>query len=255
MKRSRLVSPLLLAAMLALAVFPTGSVFADTDITGPITSNVVVVPNPAPVNSTVTLTATVDDSTTGGSNIQSAEYNINGGSYTAMSAVDGAFDSPTEDVTATFTVPLVGDTQVCVHGTDVLNNTGADVCVTLTGQSLYKFGGFKPPIRMNKVNMAKAGRTVPVKWNLKLTATNKPVSDPSSITAVESYAVDCATFTGDSSTAVVEKSPGKSGLRYLNMGNWIFNWKTDKKYAGTCRNLFILFGDGSTSPAVTYKFK
>ena len=53
----------------------------------------------------------------------------------------------------------------------------------------------------------------------------------------------------------MEKSPGKSGLRYLNAGNWIFNWKTDKAYKGTCRNLFILFGDGSTSPEVTFQFK
>jgi hypothetical protein len=255
MKRINLVSTLLLVAALALAAFPTGSALAATDTVGPITSAVAVLPNPAIVNSSVTVTATVDDSTTGASNIQSAEFNVNGGSYTAMTASDGAFDSATENVTATFTVPQVGDNQVCVHGTDASNNVGADVCVTLTGQSIYKFGGFKPPIRPGVVNMANAGRTVPVKWKLTLTADGSPVSDPTSITAIKSYAVDCTSLTGDSSTAIVEKSPGKSGLRYLNGGNWIFNWKTDKSYSGTCRNLFILFSDGSLSPEVTFQFK
>ncbi|MEW5941520.1 MAG: PxKF domain-containing protein [Chloroflexota bacterium] len=44
-------------------------------------------------------------------------------------------------------------------------------------------------------------------------------------------------------------------MRYLNRGVWIFNWKTDKSYAGTCRNLFILFSDGSMSPEVTFQFR
>ena len=253
MKQTRTFLATLTVIALALAAFPTGSVSAETQ--PPIVSAVSVSPNPAVTGETLTVTATVDDSTTGGLNIQSAEYNIDGGSFTSMSASDGAFDSPTENLTATFAAPAVGDHQVCVHGTDTDGNVSTDVCAVLTVESIYTFGGFKPPIRMGVVNMASAPRTVPVKFRLTLTADGSPVSDPAAIDAVKSYEVDCSTLTGDASTAVVEKSPGKSGLRYLKLGNWIFNWKTDKSYSGTCRNLFILFGDGSTSPEVTFQFK
>jgi hypothetical protein len=255
MKRINLVSTLLLVAALALAAFPTSSALAATDTVGPITSAVAVLPNPATVNTTVTVTATVDDSTTGASNIQSAEFNVNGGTYTAMTASDGAFDTATENVTATFTVPLAGSNQVCAHGTDAAGNVGADVCTTVTGQYLYKFGGFKPPVRPAITNSAKAGQTVPIKWKLTLTATGAAVSDPASFVAAKSYQVDCTSLTGDSSTAVIEKTTGKSGLRYLNGGNWIFNWKTDKSYSGTCRRFFLQFSDTQLSPEVVYSFK
>ena len=253
MKRSKFLTFVSLTAMLALAAFPTASALAETD--APVTSAVAASPNPAVAGDTITLTAVIDDSATGGSNIQSAEYNLDGGSFSAMSASDGAFDTPTENVTASFVAPAVGDHQICVHGTDASSNTSADVCATLTVESIYTFGGFKPPVRTGVVNKANAPRTVPIKFRLTMTADGSPVSDPSAIDAVKSYNVDCSTLSGDSSTAVVEKSPGKSGLRYLNFGSWIFNWKTDKSYAGTCRNLFILFGDGSTSPEVTFQFK
>ena len=252
MKRLKLLAFVSLIAMLVLAAFPTGSALAETD--APVTSAVAASPNPAVSGDTITLTATVDDSGTGASNIQSAEYNIDGGSFSAMSAADGAFDTSTENVTASFAAPAVGDHQVCVHGSDASNNTSADVCITLTVESIYTFGGFKPPIRAG-VNQAKAGRAVPVKFKLTLTADGSAVSDPAAIDAIMSYEVDCTSLTGDISTAIEEKSPGNSGLRYQNRGMWIFNWKTDKGYAGTCRNLYILFGDGSISPEATFQFK
>jgi hypothetical protein len=254
MKRSNLFNLVAAVTLLALAAFPTAA-FADTDTTAPAVSAVAAAPNPAIYGDTITLTATVDDSASGASNIDSAEYNIDGGSYSTMSAVDGAFDTATENVTASFAAPTVGDHQLCVRGTDASKNTSADSCISLTVQSIYKFGGFKPPVRSNMVNKANAPRTIPIKFRLTKTADGSVVSDPSAITAVKSYQVDCTSLTGDSSTAVVEKSPGKSGLRYLNLGNWIFNWKTDKSYAGTCRNLFIVFADGSTSPEVTFQFR
>lgn len=253
MKRNKILLTVLAVIALTMAALPTGSAFAGTE--PPVVSAVAVSPNSAVSGENVTLTATVDDSTTGGSNIQSAEYNIDGGSFSAMSASDGAFDSPTEGVTTSFAAPEVGDHQICVRGTDANDNVSTEVCATLTVESIYTFGGFKPPIRMGVVNKASAPRTVPVKFRLTMTADGSPVSDLAAIDAVKSYQVDCSTLSGDSSTAVVEKSPGKSGLRYLNFGNWIFNWKTSKSYAGTCRNLFILFGDGSTSPEVTFQFK
>lgn len=246
----------LLLAVLVIAVLPTTSAFAQgVDTVGPITSNVAVSPTPIVLTTLVTVTATVDDTTTGGSNIASASFTVGGGSPVAMTAQDGAFDSPTEVVTGTFTPTALGPSQVCVTGTDAANNVGAATCLDFTVQSIYTFKGYKPPVR--PVNKAQAGRTVPVKWRLVMTVGGAPVGDRTSFTGVMSYSVDCTTLVGDQSTAVAEKSPGKgkAGLRYLGRGNWIFNWKTPKEYGGTCRMMFIEFSDGSMSTPVLFRFR
>jgi len=254
MKRN--IFTFLVLAALVLAALPTGNVLADADVLGPIASAVTPTPNPATVNTDVTVTATVDDSTTGAATIQSADYSIDGGAtWAAMSAVDGTFNGVSENVTATFTLAQAGDIQVCVRGTDALNNVGTPVCAALTGQYLYDFDGFRSPIKMGVANNAKGGRTVPVKWVLTFTADGKPVTDPASVVGLWSYQVDCVTLVGDPASAVEAKSPGKSGLRYQNKGKWIFNWKTEKAYSGTCRLFFVEFSDGQNSPTVQFNFR
>jgi hypothetical protein len=104
----------------------------SVDDQGPLTSAVAVAPQKVTGGEIVTLTATVDDSSTGGSNIQSAEYNLDGGGWSAMVAQDGTYDSPTEPVTTTFSAPVTnGNVNVCVRGTDAAGNTGGQSCTTL----------------------------------------------------------------------------------------------------------------------------
>jgi len=100
------------------------------DLLGPITSNVVANPDPAPVNTAIVLTALVDDTTTGNSNIASAEFRVDAGAWMAMSAQDGGFNSPTENVTANIGVfASAGVHVLCVRGTDVPGNVGAASCI------------------------------------------------------------------------------------------------------------------------------
>ena len=104
----------------------------NADVFNPTVSNVVSTPNMQTGGGSVTLTATVDDSGSGGSIIQSADYSLDSGAWTPMSAVDGAFDSQTEDVTADLLVPAVdGAYGLCVRGTDSANNTSTEQCTTL----------------------------------------------------------------------------------------------------------------------------
>lgn len=92
--------------------------------TVPTVSGLFAVPNLVQVNNGTVVTATVDDSSTGGSAITSADYNVNAGSYTSMAAQDGAFDSATEVVEATLPYFLeTGVNHVCVRGTDELGHT------------------------------------------------------------------------------------------------------------------------------------
>ena len=104
------------------------------DAEPPAISNVTATPNPTPPNAAVTLTATVDDTTTGGNNIASAEYSVDDGDWTPMNAVDGAFNSPLESVTTTLTLALSQSGRpICVRGTDASRNTSnGTACTTVT---------------------------------------------------------------------------------------------------------------------------
>jgi len=74
------------------------------DTIGPKVTYLLAKPNPCVRTSVVNLNATIDDLTTGGSKIISAEYFIDNkganGTGTSMSPSDGYFDSPTENVKA-----------------------------------------------------------------------------------------------------------------------------------------------------------
>ncbi|MCK4953004.1 hypothetical protein KAS14_04405, partial [Candidatus Bathyarchaeota archaeon] len=100
------------------------------DTTGPKTSKVVASPNPTNGLSLITLTAQIADRTTGWSNIASAEYFIEtpgaNGSGTLMTATDGSFDSPTEEVRAEINVATwgLGNFTLYVHGKDASGNWG-----------------------------------------------------------------------------------------------------------------------------------
>jgi hypothetical protein len=74
----------------------------------------------------VWLNATIDDSSTGGSAIWSANYTDGPANWpgAALPAEDGSYDSPVEDVTTSFDVGTLslGDHVYCVYGRDYLGN-------------------------------------------------------------------------------------------------------------------------------------
>jgi len=102
-----------------------------SDFTGPITSNVAVSTNPAPIGTLVNITATVDDFTTGESLIATAEYNVDGGAWVPMSAADGSWDAPSENVIEPLVTTIPSLFEVCVRGTDAEGNIGATTCTDL----------------------------------------------------------------------------------------------------------------------------
>ena len=231
---------------------PVCALFDVIDKTPPLVSAVAVTPDPLYLNAAATVTALVDDTTTGGSAIKSAEYSLNGGAFTKMDASDGVFNGVSEAVTASFTADKIGDNQVCVRGIDALDNASTGVCATFTVQ--YVFSGFYSPLRMGAgvVNNAKGGQAIPVKWKLT-DANGKLIKDVKSFKAVKSFPVNCGTGV-QSGPVVTEAAPGKSGLKYSN-GTWQYNWKTSKKYIKSCRSMFVLFKGDTKSPMVQVNFK
>jgi hypothetical protein len=98
------------------------------DATKPIVTNTLATPNPLAVGTpSSTVTATISDVTTGGSNISSACFRIDGGACQSMTAAPGnSFGQPTVNVTGTYTFPaeqLADVIELCVYGTDSWGNT------------------------------------------------------------------------------------------------------------------------------------
>jgi hypothetical protein len=104
-------------------------VFGFLDVQPPEVTNVLANPISAPANTTITVSANIDDSSAGNSVITSAEYSLDGGDWIAMTASDGGFDSPIEDVEATTSsFSEVGVHELCVRGTDAsgISSSGDD---------------------------------------------------------------------------------------------------------------------------------
>jgi hypothetical protein len=115
----------------------------------------------------------------------------------------------------------------------------------------YHFGGFTSPVDgLPTLNQMKAGAAVPVKFSLgsslglSIFAAGYPKSQ--SVACTSTAPVD-----GIEETVTA----GASGLQYdAASGIYHYVWKTDKAWAGTCRQLVLAFADGSIARA-GFKFK
>jgi len=101
------------------------------DKTKPLVSNVVVNPNPAPVNTALTVTANVNGPSPGASPIISAEFNIDDGPFGALvPASGGTFDKTSYAMTAAvspFAMP--GLHSLCARSADTAGNVSDLSCV------------------------------------------------------------------------------------------------------------------------------
>src|SRR5947208_1628862 len=102
-----------------------------TDVQPPVVSGVATSPANPTAGTPFDLAAIVSDAATGGSNIASATYSVDGGAPVAMSARDGAFDQQNEAVLAHVTVASAGSHVVCVTGRDAAGNVSSPSCITV----------------------------------------------------------------------------------------------------------------------------
>jgi hypothetical protein len=141
-----------------------------------------------------------------------------------------------------------GDHTFTVTATDLAGNT-ATRSVTYTVR--FTFVGFKPPVDNPPVlNIALAGSTIPVKWSL-LDASGNAVSDLSAVTAVSVEPIACPNAKTDTIETTVPN--GLAGLTYDVAGQqFVYNWTTDKGWAGLCRRFVVQFADAPNGVATRY---
>ncbi len=104
----------------------------------------------------------------------------------------------------------------------------------------YTFSGFAAPIDSDAVNLATAGRTVPLRFRVT-TSAGDAVGDLTDVT-VTVQDLSCAL--GTTEDQIEEYAAGNSGLLNLGDGYYQYNWKTPRTYKGSCKLLLLDLGDG-----------
>ncbi len=172
--------------------------------------------------------------------------------YTATATDDVDGNVPIDCSPASGTTFPLGTTTVNCAATDQAGNQATG---TFKVNVLYDFGngsggGFSEPVTNGALNQVKAGAGVPVKFGLGANL------------GLDIFAVGYPTsrkITCDSQQVIdpIEETVAvsSSGLKYDSAsGQYIYNWKTDKAWSSTCRQLVIKLKDGSEHP-INFKFK
>ena len=156
---------------------------------------------------------------------------------------DGSYETPGQTVTfdaANLTAPAAY--TIKVQATDVKGNTAVDEATVVV---IYDFTGFFQPIDMGALNVVKAGRAIPVKFSLggdkgtNIFASGYPKVE----------VINCDN-SGPVGTIEETVTSGSSGLQYDPVSQqYTYVWKTNKAWAGTCRQLIITLVDGTTHTA------
>jgi hypothetical protein len=137
---------------------------------------------------------------------------------------------------------------VTVTATDRVGNTFTKPNIPY--RVVYPFRGFLRPItNLPYLNIVNSGSAVPVKFSLSgnrglgILASGSP----------SSLMINCD---GTAPTdEIVTSTAGSSGLSYdAKSDTYTYVWKTDKAWAGTCRQLVVRFADGNAKLA-NFKFK
>jgi hypothetical protein len=190
-------------------------------------------PSPGYVNGTYKPTAT------GGGSNNPIVFSIDGSSTTNACTLSGD--------TVTFTAA-----GTCVIDADQDGNTdyskAPQVQQSITVKPPFTTTGFLPPVaNAPTVNMGKAGRTYPLKWQLQDPSGNY-VSSLSAITKISQKTTSCAAFSTDPTASDMTAATGGTSLRYDSTANqYVYNWSSPTTPG--CYSVYVQLSSGQTLTA------
>ena len=204
----------------------------------------------AKANQTITFGALADKS------LGAADFSV---SATASSGLTVGFSSLT---TAVCTMPTATTVHIAGVGTCTIRasqggngNYNAAPNIDRSFAVTWVFHGFFQPVDNVGWNGAQAGSAIPVKFDLNGNqGMNIFVSGYPKVTSVT-----CPTASTPVDAIEETLAASNSGLQYDStanspIGQYIYVWKTDKAWAGTCRRLDVQFVDGQSKSAM-FQFK
>jgi hypothetical protein len=168
---------------------------------------------------------------------------LNGTAAATSGAADGMSGVYVEGCGALDTT-IPGTQTVTCTATDNAGNTNS---ATATYVVTYQLDGFLAPVNDPPVvNTGKAGRTYPVKWQLR-DGNNAYISSLAAVTSVSYKANACSAFSGDPTDALETSTTGGTSLRYdVTSNQYVYNWATPGQ---GCYTLFVMLKSGQVLSA------
>ena len=210
-----------------------------------IVSITVVATNAAPTANDDTASSAIDTPTTINVLANDTDPDMDSLSVTSVTP-DGngsAVINANNTITFTPNVGFVGTATLTYTISD--GNDGIDDATVVISVQ-YNFTGFFDPVNSGaSINEVKAGRAIPIKFSLNgdygldIFAEFSPSSTHVGTNCSEQFIVNPI---GDEETTTA----GNSGLNYdPNTDTYTYVWKTERSWAGTCRQFNLILNDGT----------
>jgi subtilisin family serine protease len=111
--------------------------------------------------------------------------------------------------------------------------------------------GFYPPVDMRNVNNVRAGRTVPIKF--EVFKGDNELTDTHSVKELSATPIVCGTGSTD---RIEVTATGGTTLRYdADAGQFLFNWKVPRDKAGSCYKLTMTTRDEISSLSAVFSLR